>query len=229
MFSGGEAMNSSNWKRYRVTEFHHTLSEDFDEDVEVTRAYLSMIPYISEKSQRMFDEALAAAREIENSRPRAKALRSMANNLAKFDRDRAMEIFDEALSSAGKIGDTQVRGAMLCFLVEDIANLDMERAISIARDMEEKEDKVVALLSIALKIEKTNHSRALELLEEAFSVAREIDAPEIRAGALQSVAEQYAHLETRDIFRKVPDELIMKMSDENWDAERVRETLKKYR
>ena len=184
---------------------------------------------ISEKSMMMFDEALSSAREIEDARSRAEALRYMARRLAKSDTGKAMEVLDEALSAAGEIGDERLKGAMLRSLAEDIMPFNPERALSIVREIDDRMERAEALREIATRLAKRDYAGAEKLLDEAFSTAREIEEPESRARALQSIAEDFARMENEMLLQKVPDELVMKMVNENWDANRIRETLEKYR
>ena len=129
-------------------------------------------------------KALAAAREIQSEKDRAKALSSLADKLP--------ELLPEALAAARKIQDEPDRFYALRSLNDKLPPKLLPEALAAAREIQSEKDRAKALSSLAAKLP--------ELLPEALAAAREIQDEEDRAYALSSLADKLLQVQKTRLF-----------------------------
>jgi len=135
------------------------------------------------RARELFDEALGAARGINDDGLRAKALVAVARELPWRDE---RDVLGEAFSSARGIVDPESRARALTALAEQLDEpYLLSEALSAARSIVAAESRAEALASVAGRLPQG----------EGLSVARGIDDPRWRAEALASVAELLPNLE----------------------------------
>jgi tetratricopeptide (TPR) repeat protein len=120
------------------------------------------------------DDAVALAEEIEPAYVRVQALTAIGETVAGSDQEKAVDIFTKALSEAGDLKDTYP----LRLLASAWAPLDPAKALGVAEQVEDDQDKVVALTDVALAMLDTDPAKAHVVFEEAYETAQKVKSEE---------------------------------------------------
>jgi tetratricopeptide (TPR) repeat protein len=148
----------------------------------------------------MFDQALKVAEGIEEAWQRARALREIAEEMAKARmEDWAKEVFDQALKVAEGIEDAWKRAWALRGIAEEMVKAGMidwakevfDQALKVVEGIEDAWKRVEALREIAREIAKARVQDEA-LWRDALKVAEGIEWAEERARALSAIAEEMA-------------------------------------
>jgi len=204
-----------------------------------------------DRALNIFNEALQVARSIDGAYLRACALSNIAGELAKIDVNRAMNVFNEALQTARCIDDAFFRASTLSDIASNLAKIDVNRALQVARSIDDADERALALRDIAVELAKVDVNRALQVarsiddaiwraralsniaveltkvdVNRALQVARSIDDAIWRARALSNIAVELAKTLSKKALDSIPDELVLRIVDENWSDSKIREFLR---
>jgi len=142
-------------------------------------------------SRGLFEPALEVAEGIRWAGERARALREIAEEMAKAGmKERVKEVFEQALKVAEGIEDANKRARALREIAEEMVKARMfEQALKVAEGIEWR--RAWALREIAKEMVKAGmEEQAKEVFEKALEVAEGIEDANKRAEALIEIAKE---------------------------------------
>jgi hypothetical protein len=128
------------------------------------------------------DEAIKAAKEIEDYRYRSEALCSIAQSLAQSNRlDESAKVFDESIKAAKEIGSPNKRSESLSHIAESLARSNKpDEVIKAAKEIEEDNKRLGAFSYIAQSLARSNTISPLNTQELWNYIMKQyIDYPEM--------------------------------------------------
>ena len=130
------------------------------------------------KARQLLERALKLAEGIEDPSDRAKALRSIAPELAKMDVAVAKQLFEQALAMADGIEDEDGgwKASTLGHIASELAKVDVEKALQVVEGIEDEHYKAETLGNISPELAKVNVERAVTIADSLDSLIYQVTA-----------------------------------------------------
>lgn len=132
------------------------------------------------RALQVLEEALKAAAKEQNPNSQVIALRPIATEMSKLNKQRALRLFDRQIQIAKTLDERQ-QAAILNFVVADLASLDPKKAQALAAGISRGFEREMALGVVA-------EAWATRNVQQAVQIARKIKDASLRAMALARIA-----------------------------------------
>lgn len=140
-----------------------------------------------------WDRAEQTAQAISDAESRAGVLRSLMEQLAQIDPDRARSLADKAETAIGDIDNPARQARVMSGLVEWLAaTSEWERAERAAHRVSDAKERTSILTRLAVSLAKVNIDQAVRLADAAKEAALAITDLSVRAEALTGLAQSVA-------------------------------------
>ncbi len=156
------------------------------------------------QSRKILQQALNAANLIENSGPKAWALRAIAEAYGKLGQNpEGIKILEQALDAANQIEDSASKAMALRAIAEAYGKLGqnlegikiLEQVLLAANQIEDSGPKVRVLRAIAETYGKLGQNpEGIKILEQVLLAANQIEDSYYKAEVLSAIAEAYGNL-----------------------------------
>ncbi len=177
-----------------------------------SQALAAIAPHLPETEPQLLEEALNAARNINDEESRSKALAAIAPNLSETERQK--EVLEKALNAARNINNEESRSHALAAIAPHLPETErqkvLQEALNAAKNIKNsyyglpgmnENLRSKALAAIAPHLSETEP----QLLEEALNAARNINNEESRSHALAAIVPNLPETKRKEVLQEAKD------------------------